>query len=220
MILFLLYLVFAVWSIGRGKFSKIFFQFLILPILFSIASFVFVLFLVNAYAFHFFVVISGLIIYFLLNQYFIYVNFPYKYQPYSLESLSFYIDLILFYFVLSASFAARLLLKINPFLLIAIIVPIFALALYNFFWIHKVNFKKSWLYILIIILTLVELWIAVVYLPTSYYVDAFVLIVASYVMLGISRGFIQKNLSRKRVISYLSVASLLILIILLTAKWS
>jgi len=61
--------------------------------------------------------------------------------------------------------------------------------------------------------------VSVGYLPTSYYVNAFILAVAAYIMLGLSREFIQKALDRKKVISYLSISGLLLLLILTTAQW-
>lgn len=219
MVVFLLYLVLAVFMLGQVRLKQSFFQFLIMPVVFSTASFTFMLFLVDTWAFHFFAILTGLAIYFLLNQYFVFVNFPYKYQPYTLESLSFYIGLLLIYFLFSAAFAGQILLKLNLWFLLGLIVPLLGLVLYHFFWIHKINFKKSWLFIVAIIVALLELMISVGYLPTSYYVNAFILAVAAYVMLGLSREFIQKALDRKKVISYLSIGGGLLLLILTTAQW-
>ena len=71
-IILLIYLVAATWVVCKFKFNKTFFQFLILPLVFSISAFIFILFLVNPTAFHIFVFLVGIIIYLLLTCFFYY----------------------------------------------------------------------------------------------------------------------------------------------------
>jgi len=217
---FLLFTVFTVFMVCKLKFNKAVAHFLILPVALCLSSFIFLLFLVNLYAFHGLVILTGLGLYFLLKQYFLYFNFPYKYQPYSLESLTFYISLMSFYFLFSSGFASLTLLKFNIFLVLFIIIPIVGLVIYQFFWVHKINWSKSWLFIVFLCLITAQLFIALSYLPTSYYVNAFILVLTSYLMLGMSKASIQNVLDKKKIVSYLTVGSVLFLLVLGTAQWT
>ena len=217
---FFVYLLLAVWQTCKGQINKAFFHFLILPILFGAASFIFVLFLVSPLAFYGVSALSALVLYFLLKQYFIYFNLPFKYQPYSLESLTFYICLLLFYFLFSSSFAGLILLKLNIFFIVAAFCPMAGLVIYQFFWIHKLSIKQSWIFVLVLPLVLLELFVAVSYLPTNYYVNGFFLTIACYLMLGLSRASLNKTLNKNQLISYLVVASVLSLATFLSAQWN
>jgi hypothetical protein len=72
---------------------------------------------------------------------------------------------------------------------------------------------------MIIVLIILELALAVSYLPTNYYVDAFILTVASYLMLSLSRQFLLGVLTNRQSQYYIIVAILALLIVMLTAKW-
>ena len=215
-----LYVFTACFVVCKGRLNKIFFNFLILPLFFGAASFVFLIFLVSPTAFHALTVVSAAALYFLLKQYFTYFYFPSKYQPYSLESLSFYLNLLLFYFLFASAFAGLTLLKLDRFISLLVILPIIGLVLYQFFWIHKVDWSAGWLFIAVITLVLLELLLALSYLPTGYFVNAFILTLGAYLMLGISRAFVQNVLNKRTVINYVTVAACLAFIVMITAKWS
>jgi len=216
---FLAYLVFACFVVCGGRLSKVFAHFLILPIGFSLAVFFFVLFVINELAFYVAAVFGAMALYLVLRQYFVYFFLPLRYQAYSLESLNFYITLLSAFFLFSSGFAGVILLQLNLAIMALIILPIFALLLYQFFWIHKINIQKSWLYLLPICLIIIELFVVLAYLPTSYYVGAFVLAIMAYVMLGLSRLYVQGLLDKKKIWSFLTVGSVVVVAVLATAKW-
>ena len=217
---FLLFLFFAIYVACKNKFSKAFWHFLILPIVFSLASIASLLFITDQWAFRLIALISALILYFLVRQYYLYFNFPFKYQPYSLESLTFYSSLLALYFIFSSGFASVILLNLSAWLIMLVIWPIIGLTVFQFFWIHKINIHKSWLLLSVVLLIVAELFLAVTYLPTNYYVNAFILTASMYVMLGLGRLMSQGRLKKKKILSYIIVAASLALIVLATAKWS
>jgi len=219
-IILLIYILFACFVICKGRFDKTFLRFLILPIFFGAAGFVFLLFSVSVIFFHLMVLFVAVALYSLLKQYFTFFYFPFKYQPYSLESLTFYISLFLFYFMFSGAFASMTLLKFNAILALAVALPIVGLVLYQFFWVHKIIWRSSWPFVIVIALILFEAAIVLSYLPAGYYVSAFVVTLLAYVMLGTSRAFLQNMLNKKVVTSYLVVAGIMALIVLFSARWS
>jgi len=218
-VIFLAYLVFACFVVCNGRFSKVFGHFLILPSFFSLIAFSFSLFLIDETAFSLVAVFSAMVLYLVLRQYFVYFYLPLRYQAYSLESLDFYITLLAAFFLFSSGFASVILLQLNLAFVALVILPIFALLLYQFFWIHKINIRKSWLYLLPMCLIALELFVSLAYLPTGYYVGAFVLAAMVYVMLGLSRLSVQGLLDKKKVWSFLFIGAICVIAVLATAKW-
>ena len=72
---FLLYLIAAIFLISKANKNKILLNFLILPVFFAMSSITFLLFMVNEMAFHFVTVLTGVVLYLIINQYYIYFNF-------------------------------------------------------------------------------------------------------------------------------------------------
>jgi hypothetical protein len=66
----------------------------------------------------------------------------------------------------------------------------------------------------------VELFVAISYLPTGYYVNSFILTISYYLMLGFSKHFLANTLTKRRVAIYVSLAVVSVLAVLLTAQWS
>ncbi|MEK7159276.1 MAG: hypothetical protein AAB766_02115 [Patescibacteria group bacterium] len=219
-IVLLVYFLFTCFVVCKGRLDKTFLRFIILPIFFGASGFVFLLFSVSAIFFHLMVLAIALALYALLKQYFTFFYFPFKYQPYSLESLTFYIGLVLFYFLFSGVFASMTLLKFNSTLALLVALTIVGLVLYQFFWVHKIIWRASWPFVVVICLILFEATIVLSYLPVGYYVSAFIVTLMAYVMLGTSRAFLQNMLNRKLVTSYLLVASIMAVIVLFSARWS
>lgn len=218
-IFFLGYLFFTVLIICRGRLDAAFWHFLILPIVFAGSSFFFFLFLTSELNFHLLVFLTGGALYLMLHQYFIYANFPSKYQPYSLENLTFYISIFSIFFIFSCAFASLILIQWSIFYLIGVILVLMAIIIYKFFWVHKISVAQAGLFIIMILLAQAELFVAVSYLPTSYYVDALILTIASYLMLGLSKNAILGSINKKQTIIHLLIAGILLFAVLATAKW-
>jgi hypothetical protein len=210
----------AIVIVNKYKINKNFFHFLILPIVFCFTSFFFLTFLVNVYIYNAVSVLCAVILYFLLRQYYTYFYFTHRYQPYSLESLSTYISMISSFFLFSGLYSSFILLKFGITSMVLVLVIVEAVLIYYYFWINKIDLKKSGIFILVIVAILAELFVAVSYLPTSYYVNAFILSIALTLMLVLSRNFFVASLTKKKIISHLAVSSIILLIVLLTAKWS
>jgi hypothetical protein len=216
----LAYLVFVILFLKKLQVDKSFFHFLILPLTFGISSFLFSSFLVDKNAYHAIAALSAVCLFLVLRQYYFYFNYPFKYQPYSLESLSLYLCLLTGFFFFSSCFGTLILLQLNLFLLLAILFVVSGLMTYQFFWIHKVAIDKSRLFVVCIALVLVELFVAISYLPTGYYVNSFILTISYYLMLGFSKHFLANTLTKRRVAIYVSLAVVSVLAVLLTAQWS
>jgi hypothetical protein len=208
-----------VWFVNKKKIDRNLFHFLILPVGFAVCSYAFCLFLVNVSVFHVMVVLSAIVLYLLIKQYYIYSFFPLKYQPYSLESLSWYFSLVTYFFLFASAFGSYIVLKFNFQILSVVVVILLALLIYYYFWINKISFNKSKLFISIIVLIALELFTVVSFLPTGYYVNSFIITIALYLTLSLSKLFLVGGITRKKVMHHVIVVCVMLLAVLFTARW-
>jgi len=215
----LVYFFLVLGFVCRLSFNKNFWHFLILPLLTTLAAWLCLIFFVDTLYFHLVSVGVGLLLYFLINQYYLYFYVPFKYQPYSLESLSLYVSILAALFFLVASFGSLILLQIAKHWLVLALLVFFFLLTYQYFWINKHNWSKSWIFVLVIVLLIVELFVVTAYLPTGYYVNSLIITVVYYLTLGISKQSLSGNLSKKKIAGFLIVGGLCLLLVLISARW-
>jgi len=213
------YQIFVLLFLHKFKLNNTFFHFLIVPIVFSVGCFFALTLTVNDYFFHVLVIASCLLQYALFRQYYLYLYFQQKYQPYSLESLYLYMLIFASFFIFSGAFGSIVLLQLNLWLVLLIQMILIMPLLYVFFWINKVEISKSWLFIFVIGFLTLQLFMVVSYLPSGFYLNAFLLTVAIYIMIGLSKKFLKNELNKKVVISYLIVGGISLITALITARW-
>jgi len=213
------YLFLVLCFICKFSLNKNFWHFLILPLLTAIAAWLCLIFFGDAFYYHVVNVGVGLLLYFLINQYYLYFYVPFKYQPYSLESLALYLSILSSFLFLVSSFGALILLQIPRMYLILATLIFFSLLTYQYFWINKYSWNKSWPFISIIVSVLLESFVVVTYLPTGYYVNALILTIFYYLMLSLSKLSISGSLTSKKVLGFLTVGGLCLLAVLFSARW-
>lgn len=215
----IVYIFLVLGFVCRLNFNKNFWHFLILPLLTTTAAWLCLIFFADTLYFHLVSVGVGLLLYFLINQYYLYFYVPFKYQPYSLESLSLYVSILAALFFSIACFGSLILLQIPTYWIALAMLVFFFLLTYQYFWINKYSWSKSWLFILVIVLLIVELFAVTAYLPTGYYVNSLILTVVYYLTLGISKQSLSENLSKKKISGFLIVGGLCLLLVLISARW-
>jgi hypothetical protein len=164
-------------------------------------------------------VVVALLLYLFLQQILNYFYFSLKYQPYTLESFSFYINIVSIFFVATTLYGAIMFLQYNRFVIAGIGLFIFGLSVYQILWVNKISWMKSNLFLFAIPLTLAELFIAISYLPTTYLVDGVVVAIFFYMMIGLTRLFLLEQLNKKNVAVQLAFGALALAVVLATASW-
>jgi len=119
----------------------------------------------------------------------------------------------------SLAFAMIIFIKVELLILVVVTLAVCLLLCYQLFWVNKIRFSDSNILVLAISVVLVEMFVAIYYLPTSFFVNAFILSIAFYLMTGLSRYFLLGNLDKKRIISFLVVSGICLMAILATAQW-
>jgi hypothetical protein len=169
--------------------------------------------------FHVFAVLTSIFLFVYFGRILDYKFYPKRYQPYSLENFSWYLDILTIFLFFSFVFALIIFLKVNVVYLIIPVLLVCLLLTYQLFWVNKITFSDSNVFIFAISLVLVELFVAVYYLPTSYFINSFILTIAFYLMTGLARYFLMGSLDKKRKLNFIIVSAVCLIVILATAQW-
>jgi len=158
-------------------------------------------------------------IYFYLRNIYFYLVQPESYKTYALENISSYGNFLVIFFASSAIYGMQAFLNISVWILILIILPLIALVIYQIIWANKINIKDGFVYIFLGCLILIEIAWAITFLPLAYNIAGLVLAICYYILIGLIRFYLKKNLNKQTIKLYLFFGFSSILIILLTAKW-
>lgn len=149
----------------------------------------------------------------------LYLFDPSKYVTYSLEHISKYSNIVASFYLYSSLFMLYILGITRLRYLIAIAFGTTLVLVWQTFWIQKVQLSKATHYIVLITLVMIEGFWALHYWPVSFIVSGFVLTIALYVLLHISRHSITQTLSRSLVLRYTITSCIAVVILLATAQW-
>ncbi|MCX6741197.1 MAG: hypothetical protein NTY61_02250, partial [Candidatus Parcubacteria bacterium] len=99
------------------------------------------------------------------------------------------------------------------------ILAVVTLLTYQTMWISGIVLNKSWLYLVVTDLLIVELFWASVFLPNTYYVKALLIVVAYYLLVNLSRNHLLGLLTKTMVWRYLVIGGIILGVVLGTAQW-
>lgn len=217
-------IVFAILSILKKKTDKINkILFLTTPVLFILASMAASIFLNNSYIKLLFSGFAGFIIFLYLENLFLYFYVPSKYNIYSLENISGYINLIIVFFASFSSYGLKTSFGINIYRisgLVAINLMIMAALIHQTLWINKINFRETKNYMLITVFLLAQIYLIIFFLPSSFYVNGLIFSLAYYVIVSLIKYKLLNKLEKRVIIQYVLTGTLLFSALLLTTKWA
>lgn len=137
----------------------------------------------------------------------------------NLQNISLYGNILIIFF-LTASFSSFNLFLNWPKLAILLVLGLAYLSIIHFSFSRQgIASYESWLYSAIIALVLLELLVALMYLPASFYVISVILSIIYYFFSSIAVLSLKKLLTAKAFWSYLTVCIVLGLIVILTGSW-
>jgi len=210
----------SLWQLtGRQIKNSQLWNFLIAPF-FLFEGWIFLaVFLEERWVKHLFLVIIVFFLLIFLHNLFLFLYRPLYYRAYSLENISNYLDLLAIWLWYSSFFGLIIFLGLSPGLFVLPIIIISALIYYQSIWVNKIEIKNHWPYLIIVNLLLAEVFLAVSFLPTNFYVNGLILTVVYYVLSGLSRNFILKKLNKIIIARHLLFGIFILILGLLTAKW-
>ncbi|MFA6170991.1 MAG: hypothetical protein WCW77_04035 [Patescibacteria group bacterium] len=159
------------------------------------------------------------IIYFYINAIFFYHFFPARYKSFQIESISSYGNFLAVFFLSSALYGIQSFIGWPVWLVMIILTIFFLLVIYQVNWANKAAISDSSVYIFVLTLILVEIAWTLSFLPLSYSILGMMLSAGYYVLIGISKHHLQGTLEGKIIKTYLGVAAVCLVAILLSARW-
>jgi len=221
-VLSVLGLIFSFWLLSGPKIKKDFFLFLISPVLFYIASFLFLIFLIpqiNVFFKHGFILFISLVLGIL---YFIICQSAHNPEEHYLKVLSVLFEYLnLFTTIFSFSFFYNLVFFLNaPFWFVQFLTGVLMIILfYQIFWSNQFIAKKNIVFLPVMALVFMELFWAIGLWPINFYSRGLIMGIFYYLFSGLVRNHFSENLRKKIVQKYLAISFISLLIILLTSHW-
>lgn len=198
-------------------------SFLGTPVLYLVSSFGILLFFETSPAKLTLAIASSLLLFFIAENVFAYVHLPAKYQAYSIEHLSLAVNSMTLFFFAAVGIGANLLIGLRSYEFVLMVLVYLMLALfviYNTLWVGKVEHEQAFPYSIAGAVLTTELFAVMTFLPTSFYSSAALLAVFVYTFLGLTRAHFLNRLSKTVLQRYVSIALVLLLVIIVTARWT
>jgi len=196
-----------------------FWNFVLTPLLFLIASLGMIFFLEQSFTIWLIAGLSTALLLLYAEYVFQYIHLPATYQPYSLEYLSLLLNLLTVFFLSAVGFGLVLLVQISLGLVSIVALCCFIFLIYGTFWVSKAHESKMKPYTLGGSFLMTELFIAISFLPTSYFTSAALMTVLFYLFIGLTRAHVLRTLSTPMIKHYLITSSVLLLAIIFSSQW-
>lgn len=216
----IIFSILSIWQLtDRKLLNKKFWQFIITPVLLLASGILFLSFLEGAIIRQIFLVILVGAIWTYLEVIYLWLHFRPKYQPHSLENISTHLNLLTIFLTASGLYSLIIFFGLSLWALIIIFAIISILLTHQMVWASGATLKSEWPYVLVISISVLQVFIVVSFLPTSIYVNGLLVTLVYYVMTGISRNWLLDIKDNKVIQRYLIISSIFFILILLTAKW-
>lgn len=191
----------------------------ITPVLFVVAAVAFMLFVQETWLLVVISAVTALFIALFLEHVFRFIFAPGLYQPYALEHTSIVLHIASVYFFTTMFYGLNTFLHV-PIWLLALIFFVLAMAyVYETLWVSKIPSATCAHMALLGGWLLVQLFVAISFLPTSFFVNAALISVVFYVFLGVVRARLLQRLSDEVTRRYAFSGAALFALILVTAQW-
>jgi len=206
------------YSLEGGGEEK-FYNLMILPTLFTFGLIVFSFYVSSKIFIHFSFVVNLVFLYFYFRTIYYYLIKKEGYITGAMENLSAYGNFLTFFFFSSFFYATQKYLGINIWKLVAFVMIISFLIMYQIVWVNKIDKRIGLFYIFLIGLIIVELAWSISFLTLNFYVLGLLLAINFYILVGLTRFYFMGRFNAKIVKMYLVYGLFSILTVLLSARW-
>lgn len=218
-LLFLLVFGLVWFTVVDSVISKNFFMYCVTPVLFVFAVMGFITLVEVEVVKHMSALGASFLIWLYMHALYLF-NFNFeKYSDKSIENISNYTNLITFFLMGIILFAAYTLVAVPFWILVGVVVVVSFLIGTQWAWAAQVSSIKTLVYTMVITLMILELFWAIAFLPTDFYVAGFLLTVSYYVMWGILKSSVYAILTPKLLRRYLTVAVIATCVVVMTTVW-
>jgi hypothetical protein len=198
---------------GKKINQRDFWNFSILPLLFSGVIAAYSLIITNHPFIHLLFILN------LLSSLYYLKNIYQGERSEFLENFSSYGNFLIAFFSFSAIYGLKTFLNVPIWILIIAAAAVIILIIYQIFWANGVAVKANIFFIFIACLILTQLAWALYFLPFSYNVLGLILAICYYMQIGLIKLCLSQKLTIRNIKLYLISGLSGIFLILLTAKW-
>jgi len=150
------------------------------------------------------------------------VQFAYedqRYQPYAIENISTYANIVTVFFAASTLASLVFYLRISHFILLAASLVLFTLLILQMLWVHKIKIREHIGYLIILPIIFSQVLWATFWLPTNFFIAGMLLALSYYAATNLARHHLLGHLESFVVRRYLIIAIVGVLLTLTTAQW-
>lgn len=213
-------IIFTLWAASHySDINKEWWNFSLLPVVFFSAVVAYSTLLRNAYLAHLLFFGSAILIYYYLRLCYYYLLKPFLYKASSIENFSSYVNFLSFFLFVSTLYGLQSFLDMPAWQMILILMTVSSLLIYQVIWANKFKLEKSFEYLILGSLSVVELGWAIYYFPVNSNVSGLTLAILYYILIGLIRFKLSGKLDRPKIKLFLAFGFVSIIIILLTARW-
>lgn len=205
--------------IKESKEKKNWFNFSILPIIFSLSGVIYSILLTNKFFVQLIFVAVAIFVYFYFRNVYYYLNKSKLFQNNALENISSYGNFIVMFFSFSAAFGLQAFLNLPVWSIMLVLIPVIFLVSYQVIWVNKIPLNLGFVYIAINTLVLFETAWAASFLPFNHNALGLALAICYYILIGIIRFHFKGKEEENKIRLYLFFGLICILIILLSSRW-
>jgi len=166
-------------------------NFAILPITASWSVLMYVVILNNLWLLQISAVLLVMLIYFYWRFVFFYFYNHKRYTSFSLDNLSFYVNFLIIFLTGAAALGLRLLLALNIWMPLVLVAMVSAVVVYQQGWVSKYG-KDKWFLLLGGWLVLVQVFIAILFLPHNHQLLGFVWATVYYLVITLINDYLKK----------------------------
>ncbi|MBI4414833.1 MAG: hypothetical protein HY566_01170 [Candidatus Kerfeldbacteria bacterium] len=203
------------WKFRRSEFWHLF----LLPMSFVASSFLLLLFVSDSWLAQLLAFASAVLCGWYLENVFQYHFQRQRYQPYALENIASYLNLLVVFFFASSLFAMRVFLNISLFVLVPLGAVVSVALSFQVLWTSKVALSRAWIMLVVYGVIMFEIFGAVSILPTTFFVAGLLLAVPHYLMMNLARHSFRDQLDHRVLRRYAIIGSAALLVTLLSAPW-
>lgn len=192
----------------------------LLPILLFICSSSYLLVLGWGLMRHLVIVLLAMILAAYLENLFMFYYYPQGYKKDSLENLSVFFNILIFFLLILNLNAVNIFLNPPFWTLSLILVAVLSLLLWQYFRIIKLSSNLRTVYLLVVNLLVLEFFWAMSFLPSNLYVHSIILTIIYYFIFNSLRMKLTESFDKKSFWRYLIISLILLIIIIITSRWS
>jgi hypothetical protein len=200
--------------LGKGEFWR----YLPDPLIFILSAVLLVLFFENKYLRHFFALGSAIYLFLYFENLFFYLASEQENKRENFLRMTNLMNVVTIFFLAAGLYGVKTFLQLPIIWLAAGFFFFTAWLFYGTMWIvRKTRLRENAAYILSLALICAEIFLAVSFLPLGFYTSGAISGIVYYCISGVLINFLDKGAAPWR--RYLTIGGILLLLVLLTARW-